>query len=97
MRTFPQAGQVATSESRVSRESFVVTEWPIPVRRLPVAPQVVHAPIASVGQCSLSGGTPSKASIRSSTVNSRHCSIVRPNTSSDNIDAQAIVGPQPTV
>ena len=54
-------------------------------------------PIASAGQCSLSGGTPSSASIRSSAVNSLHSAIDRPKTNSDNIDPHAIVGPQPTV
>jgi hypothetical protein len=45
----------------------------------------------------LSGGTPSKASIKSSAVSARHSAIDRPKTSSDNIDPHAIVGPQPTV
>ena len=49
------------------------------------------APIASAGQCSLSGGTPSKASIRFSTVNSRHSAMVRPTTISVSMP-DAIVG-----
>jgi hypothetical protein len=53
--------------------------------------------IASAAQCSLSGGTPSRASIKSFVVNSLHSAIERPKIRSDNIDPHAVVGPRPTV
>ena len=54
-----------------------------------------RAPTASAGQCSLSGGTPSSAAIRSSVVSLRHSSSVRPTISSVSLDPAAMVGPQP--
>ena len=63
----------------------------------PLSHASLSAPIASAGQCSLSGGMPSSASIRFSTADSRHSAIDFPAIISVSIDPEAIVGPQPTV
>jgi hypothetical protein len=57
----------------------------------------LSAPMASAGQCILSGGMPSSALIRSSNLRSRPSEIGRPTIISVSIDPDAIVGPQPTV
>lgn len=63
----------------------------------PIAAASHTSPIASAGQCSLFGGIPSGVLGTYSAVTARHPAIELPKTSFDDINSNAIVGPQPTV